>query len=225
MPPAAPSFPSCRKRRRRKGALVTIGAFCGYGSGRNRFFIVANTPSHLTGTILRAACHGTTNLKAAAFEWLRQIRSAFKICRAVRIRRSPVGADAGHSRSRRRSVTDVGLPLAGTHRPIGQLQIGRRFPEKPKRFFWSVQGGSGGKSKSPRVRFLFATFSFGEAKEKVGRQPQISNMRFVLLYVWLVVCVKGMRNLLSSLYYRDSLFVNYHNSLHLSSPLDRFGRM
>ena len=30
---------------------------------------------------------------------------------------APVGADAGHSRSRRRSVTDVGLPLAGTHRP------------------------------------------------------------------------------------------------------------
>ena len=28
-----------------------------------------------------------------------------------------VGVDAGHSRSRRRSVTDVGLPLAGTHRP------------------------------------------------------------------------------------------------------------
>ena len=27
-----------------------------------------------------------------------------------------VEADAGHSRSRRRSVTDVGLPLAGTHR-------------------------------------------------------------------------------------------------------------
>ena len=77
----------------------------------------------------------------------------------------------------------------------------------------------------PRARFLFAAFSFGEAKEKVGRQPQISNMRFVLLYVWLVVCVKGMRNLLSSLYYRDSLFVNYHSSLRLSSPLDRFGRM
>ena len=82
-----------------------------------------------------------------------------------------------------------------------------------------------GKIEIPRARFLFATFSFGEAKEKVGRQPQISNMRFVLLYVWLVVCVKGMRNLLSSLYYRDSLFVNYHSSLRLSSPLDRFGRM
>ncbi|MFR6375051.1 MAG: hypothetical protein ACLUN5_00495 [Oscillospiraceae bacterium] len=87
----------------------------------------------------------------------------------------------------------MGLPLAGTHRPIGQLQIGRRFPEKPKRFFWSVRGSSGGESKSPRARFLFAAFSFGEAKakEKVGRQPQISNMRFVLLYVcmygWLFV--------------------------------------
>ena len=100
-----------------------------------------------------------------------------------------------------------------------------QIPRKPKRFFWSAQGSSGGKSKSPRARFLFATFSFGEAKEKVGRQPQISNMRFVLLYVWLVVCVKGMRNLLSSLHYRDSLSVNYHSSLHLSSPLDRFGRM
>ena len=49
-------------------------------------------------------------------------------------------------------------------------------PRKPKRFSWSVQGGSGGKSKSPRARFLFATFSFGEAKEKVVPQLQISNM-------------------------------------------------
>ena len=31
--------------------------------------------------------------------------------------RLAIEADAGHSRSRRRSVTDVGLPLAGTHRP------------------------------------------------------------------------------------------------------------
>ena len=101
-----------------------------------------------------------------------------------------------------------------------------KSPEKPKRFFWSVQGGSGGGNRyPPRARFLFAAFSFGDAKEKVGRQPQISNMRFVLQYVWLVVCVKGMRNLLSSLYYRDSLFINYHSSLRLSSPLDRFGRM
>ena len=32
---------------------------------------------------------------------------------------------------------------------------------------------SEGKSKSPQARFLFATFSFGEAKEKVGQQSQI----------------------------------------------------
>ena len=92
-------------------------------------------------------------------------------------------------------------------------------------FLVGSRGLRGGNRYPPRARFLFAAFSFGEAKEKVGRQPQISNMRFVLLYVWLVVCVKGMRNLLSSLYYRDSLFVNYHSSLRLSSPLDRFGRM
>ena len=35
MPPAAPSFPPCRKRRGRKGALVTFGAYCGYDSGGN----------------------------------------------------------------------------------------------------------------------------------------------------------------------------------------------
>ena len=42
---------------------------------------------------------------------------------------SAVGGDAGHSRSRRRSVTDVGLPLAGTHRP-GSLH---RFYENLRR--------------------------------------------------------------------------------------------
>ena len=38
------------------------------------------------------------------------------ICKA-NLHAPVVGGDAGHSRSRRRSVTDVGLPLAGTHRP------------------------------------------------------------------------------------------------------------
>ena len=42
---------------------------------------------------------------------------------------SAVGVDAVHSRSRRRSVTDVGLPLAGTHRP-GSLH---RFYENLRR--------------------------------------------------------------------------------------------
>ena len=109
--------------------------------------------------------------------------------------------------------------------PLGSCRLVADSQKNRSGFSGRFKGAPGGKSKSPRDRFLFATFSFREAKEKVGRQPQISNMRFVLLYVWLVVCVKGMRNLLSSMYYRDSLFVNYHNSLHLSSPLDRFGRM
>ena len=35
MPPAAPSFPPCRKRWGRKGALITVGACCGCKSGRH----------------------------------------------------------------------------------------------------------------------------------------------------------------------------------------------
>ena len=42
---------------------------------------------------------------------------------------SAVGVDAGHSRSRRRSVTDVDLTLAGAHRP-GSLH---RFSENLRR--------------------------------------------------------------------------------------------
>ena len=34
-PPAAPSFPPCRKRYGRKGALITVGACCGCKSGRH----------------------------------------------------------------------------------------------------------------------------------------------------------------------------------------------
>ena len=109
--------------------------------------------------------------------------------------------------------------------PLGSCRLVADSQKNRSGFSGRFKGAPGGNRNPPRARFLFAAFSFGEAKEKVGRQPQISNMRFVLLYVWLVVCVKGMRNLLSSLYYRDSLFVNYHSSLRLSSPLDRFGRM
>ena len=61
-----------------------------------------------------------------------------KSCGAyVRTARFGVGGDAGHSRSRRRSVTDVGLPLAGTHRPgrmhrfYGNLRRIRNFPNGP----------------------------------------------------------------------------------------------
>ena len=63
MPPAALSFPSCRKRQGRKGALRYVWYVL-----RVRF------------------CYGTPDLWIAAFECLRQKRIAFKICRAVRIR-------------------------------------------------------------------------------------------------------------------------------------------
>jgi hypothetical protein len=42
---------------------------------------------------------------------LKQLNTSDAVLKAV------VGVDAGHSRSRRRSAADVGLPLAGTHRP------------------------------------------------------------------------------------------------------------
>ena len=54
---------------------------------------------------------------------LKQLNTSDAVLKAV------VGVDAGHSRSRRRSVTDVGLPLAGTHRP-GSLH---RFSENLRR--------------------------------------------------------------------------------------------
>ena len=44
-------------------------------------------------------------------------------------------------------------------------------PEKPKRFFWSLSRGLRGEIEIFPARFLFVTFSFGEAKENVMPQP------------------------------------------------------
>ena len=54
------------------------------------------------------------------------------------------------------------------------FQITREKSRKTEEVFLVGLRRSGGKSKSLRARFLFATFSFGEAKEKVGQQSQIS---------------------------------------------------
>ena len=62
---------------------------------------------------------------------------------------SAVGVDAGHSRSRRRSVTDVGLPLAGTHRP-GSLH---RFSENLRRIRGCPRGRQ---SRRPLQRLLLS---------------------------------------------------------------------
>jgi hypothetical protein len=58
------------------------------------------------------------------------------------------------------------------------IKLRGKSPEKPKGFFWSVQGGTGGNRNPPRLVFFsqsFRIFSFGEAKEKTERQPQIFN--------------------------------------------------
>ena len=52
-------------------------------------------------------------------------------------------------------------------------QTSRERSKKIEAVFLVGSRESEGKSKSPQARFLFATFSFGEAKEKVGPQSQI----------------------------------------------------
>ena len=75
--------------------------------------------------------------------------------------------------------------------PLGSCRLVADSHKNRSGFSGRFKGTPGGNRNPPRARFLFAAFSFGEAKEKVGRQPQISNMRFVLLYVcmygWLFV--------------------------------------
>ena len=85
----------------------------------------------------------------------------------------------------------MGLPLAGTHRPIGQLQIGRRFPEKPKRFFWSVQGGSGGEIDiPPGLVFFLQLFLLEKQKQKKkldGSRKFLICVLSCCMYGWLFV--------------------------------------
>ncbi len=72
VPPAAPSFPSCRKRWGRKGALGRVWCVLRVQFRQEPVFIVVtNTPSHLTGALVRAACYDTPNLIVVAFERLR----------------------------------------------------------------------------------------------------------------------------------------------------------
>ena len=83
----------------------------------------------------------------------------------------------------------MGLPLAGTHRPIGQLQIGRRFPEKPKRFFWSVQGSSGGGNRNPPgLVFFLQLFLLEKQKKKLdGSRKFLICVLSCCMYGWLFV--------------------------------------
>ena len=82
------------KNGEKRGAGLRFGACCGCSLGKPLFSVTANTHSHPTGTMVRAACYGASDLQVAAFERLRSISFAFRICGTVRIRRSSVGADA-----------------------------------------------------------------------------------------------------------------------------------
>ena len=156
MPPAAPSFPSCRKRRGRKGALGYVWCILRVLFRQAPIFCRYNhtySPYGRFGTrrLLRYGqiCESLP-LNGCGKSALRP-----KFYSVVRIRRNPY-------KSFSNSVRNSEL-----------LQISRERSKKTEAVFLVALRGSGGKSKSPRARFLFVTFSFGEAKEKVRPHPRI----------------------------------------------------
>ena len=98
---------------------------------------------------------------------LKQLNPSDAVLKAV------VGVDAGHSRSRRRSVTDVGLPLAGTHRPgslhrfygnprrIRNFSLGRQS-RRPLRRSFDAHVSRRGRRLCPPAGYIGFTEIFGE---------------------------------------------------------------
>ena len=85
--------------------------------------------------------------------------------------------------SSRTAVTGIG-PYKTFWESIRNFELPQASREKSRKteaVFLVGSRRSGGKSKSLRARFLFATFSFGEAKEKVVPQPLISESVIVLI--------------------------------------------
>ena len=132
------------------------------------------------------------DLLTAAFEWVQSIEGAFGICRVVRIRTAPLALPLGELSPQatervlwQSHTLSVFAPLRHLsqrerqgmpEKTLGSAQICQSPRERSKKteaVFLVGSRRSGGKSKSLRAPFLFATFSFGEAKEKVGRQSQI----------------------------------------------------
>ena len=89
--------------------------------------------------------------------------------RQTHIRRAP---------SSRTAVTGIGPTKLISTAPedLSCFKYRGKDPRKPKRFSWSVQGDSGGKSKSPP-----GSFPFGEAKENAEGQLQIRRSFSALL--------------------------------------------
>jgi len=59
------------KMGEKRGAWLRLVRAAGAIQTSTDFSVAANTPNHLTGAMVRAACYGTPNLLAVAFEWLR----------------------------------------------------------------------------------------------------------------------------------------------------------
>ena len=81
MPPAAPSFPSCRKRRGRKGALGYSWVRSASEFRQEPMFRVS---FHTVVTLRASDCAppdtGVSDLQLVAFEYLQSIEGAGRIC-------------------------------------------------------------------------------------------------------------------------------------------------
>ena len=147
-PPAAHSFPSCRKRMGRKGALVTV--WCVLRADR-----VVRPYGVRVHRNLTVRADGSVG-PVGRFGFAEDFSKTGASCRV-----------------------DVGIdPYNAYRRCIKNSELHQASREKSRKtegVFLVGSRGAGGKSKSPRARFLFPIFSFGEAKEKTERQPQISN--------------------------------------------------
>ena len=87
--------------------------------------------------------------------------------------------------------------FAGASEILSSIRSRGKSPEKPKGFFWSVQGGpEGNRNPSGLVffcqRFLLPAFSFGEAKENAEGQSQIFNMRSLIVEFLLELCYNAV---------------------------------
>ena len=136
MPPAAPSFPSCRKRWGRKGALGYVWCFLHLSLGKSQCFSLA----FHSGVTLRASDYappdtGVSDLQLVALERLPSIEGAAEILMDITFSR---GLCRGGALLRPKSF-----------RLLSCLSHRGKSPEKPKGFFWSVQGSLRG-NRNPR---------------------------------------------------------------------------
>ena len=151
-PPAALSFPPCRKRQGRKGAL-SYGLVHPAGAVQVRtcFIVVTNTPSHPTSAGLRAACYETTRFVSSCF---------FN--------------GYGKSALRSKSAGQYGFAEtpANLFRTASEILSYYNFrgkdPRKPKRFSWSVQGGPEGNRNPSGLVFFCQRFLLEKQKKMLN---------------------------------------------------------